>query len=380
MESISIDELKESVYAYFSPYVSQSDKKYHQEKINDYISNCFNYWDELVGIIDHIDEYAIANQNMEDSCWIYFPFQALSDMIEKDFTKIHDDKEFYKWMYSLYEHKMQLIAANQDLEGCVHLFNKFVKIFVQLAMYDPSELNFSKTLEMIKSCYSSTQDMDTRIIHIRFISKFCKFMYEDAYENLDKYRLTFKKESILKRKFVKYFIEEIRQTLTLTENDDHLKIDDIIVGMSCCYVFVSSTMDNDDWALMWQFHRYSNIANCLISIGKVIDHRCVSQTQLVKFKDGIELILQQDLQSTAIELAWQILSDIIRLSFEAEMSKEDQVEIVRFVLNLIDSKDYEYKALNILFEALINYCRDSHPGTIVNTCLAENYPIYRGMV
>ena len=64
------------------------------------------------------------------------------------------------------------------------LFNKFVKMFVNLAMYDESEANFGNTLNTFKEIYDATDNLGAKILHIKFVSRYCRFMYEDAYENL----------------------------------------------------------------------------------------------------------------------------------------------------------------------------------------------------
>jgi len=174
---------------------------------------------------------------------------------------ISNTNEFYTSLFDLYKNKIELLICHHMSTFGRILFNKFVLSFVNLAMYDASEVNFSNTLAMFKTILEESTDIDERVIHVKFLSKYSKYLYEDAFENLEKYRLNYKKESIIKRQFSKVFIEQFRRVLLDTENNVSVYIDDIVIGMTCLYVFRSSIMDNDDAALICSMHRYENIDN-----------------------------------------------------------------------------------------------------------------------
>ena len=93
---------------------------------------------------------------------------------------------------------------------------------------------------MVPIIFEKSQRSDI-IPHWKFVSRYLKYLYEDAFENLECYKLSFIKEVILKREFSQNYIDVFENVIT--EYPD-LKNDEIMTGLCWLFIFRSDILHN----------------------------------------------------------------------------------------------------------------------------------------
>jgi len=97
----------------------------------------------------------------------------------------------------------------------------------------------------------------------------------------------------------------------------------------------------------------------------------------MRFKQAFEEIVSQQIESKTLELVGMVLSDMLRISFESEMSESDQLELVKLIISIVRGREGEYRAMRNLFEGLISYVRMIHPGILESQYGDPQTQLYR---
>jgi len=142
---------------------------------------------------------------------------------------------FYKYLFDLYTEKFEIVQKEN------HFFSEFVLLFTNLALYDKSYIRYQKILNWFL-CFQKSQGND-KISHCKFVARYLTYLYEDAFENLECFKLSFKKEIILKRNFSQSYINIFEDVLT--EYPD-LKSDEIMTGLYCLFIFRCEVLHEKD--------------------------------------------------------------------------------------------------------------------------------------
>ena len=258
-------DISKQVSIYYSTMGSQSEKKIAEQRINDYMEECYSEWHELFVQINEIEiDSKVDTSSMNHS---FFPFLVLNHIIQKGFDRITDIDGFYKELFDVYISNFKKIAKNQNCKLSSFLFTKFVLLFVNLAMKDKSNERFELTLSGFKSVLNGEEDFETRLMHARFIAKYIRFLYEEIYDKVGCFEA--KNECVFKNKYCKHFIEKINDNLYQVqykkENEENsdIPVDDILIGLSYAYMWVSEPISNNDFTLLSDVQLYDDIDNCL---------------------------------------------------------------------------------------------------------------------
>lgn len=358
---MSMELPSEVIIAYFSPYTSQREKQEAQNTLETYLEESYNDWQNIMMLMKDLTLDSLQNlgSDIMEVIKLQWPLQALSYIVEKKFDKIADPQAFYSNLFDLYQAKCDIIQQNSLF------FGKFVLVFTNLALYDKSDENFNATLTEFKNLIETPNDPHT-ITHVKFIAKYLKYLYEDSFENLENNKLSFKKEIILKRKFCANLITSFRRTVT--ENPDEL-VDDIMIGLSCLYIFKSANLEPEDRSLFCDLRRYSDLNSFIQAIGKILEYSLINPEDLEVICSTFNEIVQSPIEETTLEMLSLSLFDIVKCSFDVQIEEAAQGKIIDFIFSILENTDGRYKAWMHLIEALSQYVRMVPPKSNDTTTL-----------
>lgn len=225
-------------------------------------------------------------------------------------------------------------------------------VFTRLALYDKSEQRFDEIFGFFKDFFNQ---IDYKITHIKFLAKFWRYLYEDAYENLENSKISFKKEIALKRKHATFLVDYFRQGVIDYPNEE---VDEIVYGMSCLYIFRQRNLTVEDANIFWDLSRYKNLNSFMESINKILEYSLVCPDTLNIIWATLSKMVIKEIEDSTLELISISLCDIMKWTFDVEeISESDQENVRDFIISLLKQKSNKFKASMYLFDALSHYTR-----------------------
>ena len=355
---MNLQDIEQVLIQYYSIETSQEDKRVAQDILQDYLDNCSHKWEDIMLIMKDLTidslENCMASENATlNLIRLQWPLKALTYIICNNWKQIENPDQFYRYLFDLYTEKIEIIQKETIF------FNQFVQVFTNLALNDKAPEGYKRTLDWYEKMFDTFQG-DLIITHSLFISKYFKYLYEDAFENLEYTKLSYTKEIIMKRDYAQKFIERLHHIIR--EYSD-LKSDDIMTGINCLYIFRSERIEKNEAELFWDLSKYNNLICFLTWVSKIVSYSWVDDHFCRLVCERFYEISKSNVDSDTTDFLTMSIHDLIKWSFDLDgVTEELQRQILDFSIELLREMSGHYKSWMHLFEGIAEYIRMSHFG------------------